>query len=182
MKSQTSYLLALFVANTCTTLPLVTAFGGVGMAASSATKRPRQSSAAELFSANNDDDLQEQASSTRRSRKEREQEGGHKRFATGKDLKNLRSDIESLRNNLQWAEALKDETRIQSLEKAIEKGEKRDPDFMYAKARKLIAHTKQMKDATQEEKDALIEKWTDVASSARDYLPQFSLGGLWVGQ
>ena len=55
---------------------------------------------------------------------------------------------------------------------------------MYKKAYKLIAEARKMKpkDATQEEKDALIEKWTNVADAAREQLPEFNLEGLWVGK
>jgi len=35
-----------------------------------------------------------------------------KMFAMGKNLKNLRMDLESLRDNLQWAEALDDKDRV----------------------------------------------------------------------
>jgi hypothetical protein len=105
-----------------------------------------------------------------------------KRFAIGEELKNLRLDLESLRHNLQWAEALQDEVRIESLQKAIQRGEKRDPDLMYKKAIKLISQTKKMKDVSFEEKDALIKKWAKLAAAARNCLPQFNLEGLWVGK
>lgn len=105
-----------------------------------------------------------------------------KRFASGEELKNLRLDLESLRHNLQWAEALKDEVRIESLEKAIRNGENRDPDLMYKKSLRLIAQAKKMKDASCEEKEALIEKWAEVAAAARECLTQFNLQGLWVGK
>lgn len=136
-----------------------------------------------LFSVENDDDLQEEKDPTpaRKTRIVRENEIS-KRFATGEELKNLRLDLESLRHNLEWAEALQDKVRIESLEKAIEKGEKRDPRTMYKKAIRLISQAKKMKDASTEEKDALIEKWVKVASAARECLPQFNLEGLWVGR
>ena len=107
-----------------------------------------------------------------------------KLFATGEDLKNLRLDLESLRHNLQWAEALKDEVRMESLEKAIQRGEKRDPDLMYKKAIKMISQVRKMKEAaaSTEERDALIEKWAKMAAAARKCLPQFNLEGLWVGK
>ena len=49
------------------------------------------------------------------------------KFVTGEELRNLRMDLESLRQNIQWAEALTDEIRIESLSKAIKEGESRDP-------------------------------------------------------
>ncbi|KAL3927251.1 MAG: hypothetical protein SGARI_005373 [Bacillariaceae sp.] len=105
-----------------------------------------------------------------------------KRFASGDELKSLREDLESLRHNLEWAKALKDEVRISSLTKAIKNGQNRDPHFMYSKALRLIAEAQRMKDASQEEKDALTEKWSSVANAARQMLPEFGMEGLWVGK
>lgn len=134
-----------------------------------------------LFSVENDDDIQGEETPARKTRRTKENKHS-KRFATGEELKNLRLDLESLRHNLQWAEALKDELRIESLEKAIRNGENRDPDLMYKKSLKLISQAQKMKDASKQEKDALIEKWADVAAAARQCLPQFNLDGLWVGK
>ena len=128
-----------------------------------------------------DDDVQGEPSQTRKTRLAKENKLS-KRFATGEELKNLRLDLESLRHNLQWAEALKDEVRIESLQKAIKNGENRDPDFMYKKPLKLIAQAKTMNDASSEEKSAFFEKWATVAAAARACLPQFNLDGLWVGK
>ncbi|KAL3916850.1 MAG: hypothetical protein SGILL_004992 [Bacillariaceae sp.] len=100
------------------------------------------------------------------------------RFALGDELKSLREDLESLRHNLEWARALKDEVRMQSLTKAIKNGQNRDPYFMYAKALRLMAEARKMKDASQEEKDALTDKWSNVADAARQVLPEFNLEGL----
>jgi hypothetical protein len=105
----------------------------------------------------------------------------HKRFATGEELKNLRLDLKSLRQTLQWAEAFNDVGRIQDLNKAIKKGENRDPDYVYTKAFKIMAQVRTMTDTSKEEKDALVEKWSKLAQGARECLPQFNLEGLWVG-
>lgn len=140
-----------------------------------------KSSAPGLYGQGNGDDVQDEPSAARKDRLEKEKQLS-KRFATGEELKNLRVDLESLRHNLQWAEALKDETRIESLERAIKNGEKRDPDLMYTKAQKMISQAKTLKDETKEAKEAVVEKWTKIASSARECLPQFNLEGLWVGR
>ena len=105
----------------------------------------------------------------------------HKRFATGEDLKNLRLDLGSLRQNLQLAEACNDIGRIQDLNEAINKSQNRDPDYVYTQAFQLMAQVKTMTDASQEEKDALVEKWSKLAQGARECLPLFNLEGLWVG-
>jgi anti-sigma28 factor (negative regulator of flagellin synthesis) len=113
---------------------------------------------------------------------EKESLNSSKRFATGEELTSLREDLESLRQNLEWARALKDESRVESLENAIRKGETLDPSFMYTKAQKMITETKKMKDASEEEKKIVIDKWTNVATDAREFLPQLNMEGLWVGK
>ncbi len=145
------------------------------------TNKPLTSSSSSLFSLEKNDDLQGDPSHARKTRITKESKTS-KRFATGEELKNLRLDLESLRHNLQWAEALKDQVRIESLQKAIKNGENRDPDLMYKKALRLIAQVKTMKDASSDEKDVLFEKWAKVATAAKECLPQFNLGGLWVGK
>eukprot|EP00535_Pseudo-nitzschia_heimii_P009639 CAMPEP_0197191968 /NCGR_PEP_ID=MMETSP1423-20130617/24328_1 /TAXON_ID=476441 /ORGANISM="Pseudo-nitzschia heimii, Strain UNC1101" /LENGTH=315 /DNA_ID=CAMNT_0042644767 /DNA_START=279 /DNA_END=1223 /DNA_ORIENTATION=+ len=105
----------------------------------------------------------------------------NKLFASGEELRCLREDLESLRQNLEWARALNDEIRIESLEKAIDKGESRDPLFMYSKAQRIIAGVKKLDDASKEEEEILIEKWSKIASEARVFLPQLNMEGLWVG-
>jgi len=112
---------------------------------------------------------------------EKESLNNSKRFATGEELTSLREDLESLRQNLEWARALKDESRIEPLEYAIRKGETLDPSFMYTKAQKMITETNEMKDASEEEKKIVIDKWTSVATDAREFLPQLNMEGLWVG-
>jgi len=103
------------------------------------------------------------------------------RFALGKELRCLREDLESLRQNLEWARALNDEIRIESLEKAISKGQSRDPYLMYTKAQNIIRGIEKTKDASDEEKKTLIDKWSSVATKARHFLPQLNMEGLWVG-
>jgi hypothetical protein len=135
-----------------------------------------------LFGLENDDAHQDEPGKLSKTTKTPEGCVSDYNFATGEELLNLRQDLASLKHNLQWAEALKDDTRVKSLEKAIEKGEKRDPDLMYSKALNYMAQAKQMKDVTREEKDAFAEKWVKVAASARECLQQFNLEGLWVGK
>jgi hypothetical protein len=83
---------------------------------------------------------------------------------------------------LEWAKALKDDIRIESLEKAISKGESRDPSFMYTKAQNIISETKKMQDASEDEKKIVIDKWSSVATDAREFLPHLNMEGLWVGK
>ena len=144
-----------------------------------------------IKSTNNDDNQSEHGSDDgyhnmamneiRKARLEKES-SNKKHFASGEELRCLREDLESLRQNLEWARALNDEIRIESLEKAISKGESRDPLFMYSKAQNIIAGAEKLDDATDEEKEFLIEKWSNVASEARGFLPQLNMEGLWVGK
>ena len=105
-----------------------------------------------------------------------------KLFASGDELRILREDLKSLRQNLEWAKASNDDARIESLEKAIYKGVSRDPSYMYDKAQKIIKEAKNMKDVTDEEKKILIEKWSSVATNSREFLPHLNMEGLWVGK
>ena len=113
-----------------------------------------------------------------------EEEGRRKskRFATGKELENLRMDLDSLRDNLRWAEAMEDFTRVEDLRKAIKNGENRDPEIVYKKAHAEINKAKTMKRTTQSNHDKDIKKWTKVVEEAREVLPQFLLEGLWEGK
>lgn len=103
-------------------------------------------------------------------------------FATGEELQSLRMDLESLRENLQWAQALNDRNSMEDLRNAIQNGENRDPDVVFQKAYQEIAKAKDSKLLTVQEREASVEKWTSVAAEARGYLPRFSLEGLWVGE
>lgn len=68
-------------------------------------------------------------------------DGNDDKFVTGEELRNLRLDLESLRQNIQWAEAFKDETRIESLAKAIKEGESRDPVRESHRIKKTVGKT-----------------------------------------
>jgi hypothetical protein len=103
-------------------------------------------------------------------------------FAVGDDLKRLRNDLEILRDNLQWAEAMDDHSLILDLTKAIRDGEKRDPDIAYAEALQDIIETKAAPDLSKEDKVATVLRLQDRAQAARSLLPRFQLEGLWIGK
>jgi hypothetical protein len=117
-----------------------------------------------------------------------------KRFAVGEELKQLRAELDSLRENMHWAQAMEDEKRVLDLKSAILIGEQRDPDICYAKALQMLAQTKWSTTSSStsqnssainpspEEKQRLLEKWQKEANLARSKLPQFQLEGLWVGK
>jgi hypothetical protein len=117
-----------------------------------------------------------------------------KRFAVGDELKQLRAELDSLRENLHWAQAMEDEKRVADLKGAIQTGEQRDPDLCYAKALQMLAQTKASTTSSSisqsssainlspEEKQRLLLKWQKEADAARSKLPQFQLEGLWVGK
>jgi len=114
-------------------------------------------------------------------RSARQQEISRK-FATGDDLKRLRSDLDSLRENLKWAEAMEDKERTLDLSTAIRNGEKRDPEIVYAKSLQSIAETKASFDISPEDKNVVLERLQDRAQAARKFLPRFQLEGLWIGK
>eukprot|EP00527_Entomoneis_sp_CCMP2396_P002291 CAMPEP_0198149968 /NCGR_PEP_ID=MMETSP1443-20131203/48812_1 /TAXON_ID=186043 /ORGANISM="Entomoneis sp., Strain CCMP2396" /LENGTH=408 /DNA_ID=CAMNT_0043815143 /DNA_START=17 /DNA_END=1243 /DNA_ORIENTATION=+ len=103
------------------------------------------------------------------------------KFATGKELKRLRSDLDSLRENLIWAQAMKDEDRIDDISKAIKNGEKRDPDLTYKRALREIINAKASYLLPVEERKCKVKKWEEEAADARQCLARFHLEGLWVG-
>ena len=117
-----------------------------------------------------------------------------KRFAVGDELKQLRAELDSLRENMHWAQAMEDEKRVADLKSAIQTGEQRDPDLCYAKALQMLAQTKAVTTSSStsqsssainlspEEKQRLLLKWQKEADAARSKLPQFQLEGLWVGK
>jgi hypothetical protein len=117
-----------------------------------------------------------------------------KRFAVGEELKQLRAELDSLRENMHWAQAMEDEKRVLDLKSAIQIGEQRDPDICYAKALQMLAQTKWSATSSStsqnssainpspEEKQRLLAKWQKEANLARSKLPQFQLEGLWVGK
>jgi hypothetical protein len=118
-----------------------------------------------------------------------------KRFAAGDELKRLRADLDSLRENLHWAEAMEDDERIADLKAAIKNSAQRDPDLCYAKALQMLALTKvrpitgtsqsasaNSNNLSTDEKEQLMRKWQKEADTSRSSLPQFQLEGLWVGK
>lgn len=116
-------------------------------------------------------------------RKERlaREEAIQNRFAAGHELKNLRSDVEHLRENMKWAEAMNDETRMKDLTQAIKKRESRDPDRVYTKTLMVLAQLQRVALTKMPDKEALKERWTKMAMEARSCLPRFQLEGLWIG-
>lgn len=104
------------------------------------------------------------------------------RFAQGEDLKRLRADLESLRENLCWAEAMEDQDRVDDLSKAIKNGENRDPDIVYRRALRGVIDAKASFKLSEEEKQRRVDKWQKEAAAARRHLPRFQMEGLWVGR
>jgi len=105
-------------------------------------------------------------------------------FSTGEELKQLRMDLESFRENLKWAEVIDDEELVASLSKEIEEKEKRDPELVYKKAKLLITEAKAAsgRDLKPELQEQLIQHWSQQAELARACLPRFQMEGLWVGK
>lgn len=100
------------------------------------------------------------------------------RFAQGEDLATLRDDLSALRENLKWALATDDLTRIIQLRASIEKKEQRDPDIVYTKALQNIEKARKM---SVTKKYDTIAKYEKVAMAARECIPRLNMEGLWVG-
>ena len=100
-------------------------------------------------------------------------------FYHGEELKQLRSDLESYRENLKWARAVDDKARVQSLSEEIEEKEAKDPEVVYNKARALIVEAKGASRSvlSPKLKDKLIKHWSKQATLARDCLPRFHMEG-----
>jgi hypothetical protein len=101
------------------------------------------------------------------------------RFAKGTDLTKLRSDIMALKENLEWAKAIGDASRIHDLETTIDKWEWKDPEAAYAKALSMVETLSNLKGEGQE---PIIANWVQEALVARSCIPRFNLEGLWVGK
>lgn len=104
------------------------------------------------------------------------------RFAKREELKRLRADLDSLRENLSWAQAMEDQDRIEDLTKAIKNGENRDPDIVYRRALRSVIDAKASFKLSEDEKQRRVKKWQKEAAAARRQLPRFQLEGLWVGR
>ena len=101
------------------------------------------------------------------------------KFAHGEELKNLRLDVQSLKDNLKYASVLDDLNKIIHLKAAIEKAETRDPEIVYAKALQRIEEAKKF---GVTKKYRIIAKQTKIAESARKFIPRLNFEGLWVGR
>jgi hypothetical protein len=117
--------------------------------------------------------------SASRAKRLQDEEQTRDRFAEGNDLTKLRSDILSLKKNLEWAKAIGDASRIHDLETTIDKWEWKDPEAAYAKALSMVESLSKVKGEGQE---ALITNWVQEAVVARSCIPRFNLEGLWVGK
>ena len=102
-----------------------------------------------------------------------------KRFAQGKELEELISDVNSMKINLKYALATDDITRIISLKKAIRDAENRNPEIVYERALRKIEKAKTMH---VKKKYRVIAKYSKQAEAARVFIPRLNMEGLWVGK
>lgn len=113
------------------------------------------------------------------------QEAKSERFATGNELKQLRSDLEKLQESLLSVQAsghaIDTNDRVEQLTKAIENCEQRDPDIVYRKALKEVIDAKVSHLLSEDERLRRVQNWTKEAAVARKCIARFQLEGLWVG-
>jgi hypothetical protein len=102
-----------------------------------------------------------------------------KRFAQGKQLEELITDVNAMKINLKYALATDDITRIISLKKAIKEKENRNPEIVYARALRKMERAKTM---NVKKKYKVLAKYSKEAEAARAYIPRLNMEGLWVGK
>lgn len=95
------------------------------------------------------------------------------------ELRNLRSDIASLKENKKWALATDDIQRAIDLTNAIDKAQEKDPEVVYSKALQKIVNAQSM---NVSKKYKLLPKYTEEAMIARKYIPRLNMDGLWLGK
>jgi hypothetical protein len=101
------------------------------------------------------------------------------RFAQGQELKELRSDIQKMKQNLQLSLATDDLMRVVALTKSIERAEKNDPELVYSRALQMIAGANQY---NTRKKYEIITHYNQEARAARAYIPRLNMDGLWVAK
>ena len=101
------------------------------------------------------------------------------RFAQGEELKELRSDIQEMKQNLKLSLAIADLMRVVALVKSIEETEKRDPELIYSRALQMIAGANQY---NTRKKYKIIDRYNQVARAARAFIPRLNMDGLWVAK
>jgi hypothetical protein len=115
----------------------------------------------------------------RRARLVQEQENDE-RFATGKDLVYLRTDLAALEENLEWAVASDDPIRIGHLTEAIQRGKEKDPELVYINALEQLRKAERSLKIPQ--KYDRISFYKKEAAAARSYIPRLNLDGVWIGK
>jgi hypothetical protein len=95
------------------------------------------------------------------------------------ELRNLRSDIASLKENLKWALATDDIQRAIDLTNAIENAQEKDPEIVYSNMLQKIENAQRM---NVSKKYKLLPRYTEEAMVARKYIPRLNMDGLWLGK
>lgn len=101
------------------------------------------------------------------------------RFVTGEELRSLRDDLKSLKENLKWSQAAGDVHRVSDLKETIKENEEKDPELVYARAISAINNAERIKDLDR--RKFVIDQHRSEANLARACIPRFNLEGLWVG-
>ena len=98
------------------------------------------------------------------------------RFVTGDALHVLRTKVLGLRRDLQKARKRRNHKRIAELENGIWEAQQVDAEFVYQVSKERL----QAAEASGLQQEA--EHYRQEVALARQALPQFNLGGLWVGK
>lgn len=121
------------------------------------------------------EDMPQNLSAERKDRIKRETEA-ESRFLHGDELIELRKYIENLEKDLKRARDQGDIVTLRDLTKALHESKNMDAEYVYVTA------LENMKSSQQEGLEDEAEEYRQESLLARGCLPQFQLGGLWVGK
>lgn len=121
-------------------------------------------------------DIEEPKSNEERDHKMKQEKD---RFAQGEKLKELRADIQLMKQNLQLSLVTDDLMRVVALTKSIKDIEKKDPELVYSTALEMIAGANQY---NTRKKYEIISRYNREAKAARAHIPRLNMYGIWVAK
>ena len=121
-------------------------------------------------------DIEERKSNEERDHKMKQEKD---RFAQGEKLKEIRADIQLMKQNLKLSLVTDDLMKVVALTKSIKDIEKKDPELVYSRALEMIAGADQY---NTRKKYEIISRYNREAKAARAYIPRLNMYGIWVAK
>ena len=121
-------------------------------------------------------DIEEPKSNEERDQKMKQEKD---RFAQGEKLKEIRADIQLMKQNLKLSLVTDDLMKVVALTKSIKDIEKKDPELVYSRALEMIAGADQY---NTRKKYEIISRYNREAKAARAYIPRLNMYGIWVAK